>query len=304
MENVDYTINQIVPFQVGDTLVRGRVVQLGSAIHQILSAHDFDENSSALVGEVAVLAALMGAALKFDGKLIFQIQGDGPVSLIAADYATDGSLRAMATVGEVAGKKGLTDLVGHGHIAITIDQGPDMERYRGVTAIEGETLEKAAVAYFIQSEQIPTVIKLAVGRVSRPGSDDEWRAGGIMAQFIPAEGGERARGEDMATSDDDQELWTRTAAFVESTQTDELLDPSISPETLLYRLFHEDGVRVFDRSTVNANCACNEQKIEAVLSKYQQSDLAEMIEDGFIRVSCEFCRSRYLFDRTGAFVKN
>jgi len=304
MEMSSLTDNKVTPFKVGDSPVRGRVVQLGSVIDKILIAHDFGTNVSELVGETAVLAALMGAALKFDGKLIFQIQGNGPLSLVVADYAADGALRAMASVHGVPGEAGFEALLGKGHIAITIDQGADMERYQGVTPIEGEKLEKAAVAYFMQSEQIPTIIRLAVGKISRPGAGDEWRAGGIMAQFIPAEGGTRERGEEILKSEDDKEMWDRAAAFVESTQADELLDPSISTDTLLYRLFHEDGVRVFEPTGVRAECGCNAEKIGAVLSKYSEADLADMVEDGFIRVSCEFCRTSYLFDKSGTHVSS
>jgi molecular chaperone Hsp33 len=184
-------------------------------------------------------------------------------------------------------------------MAMTIDQGPDMERYQGVTSLAGESLAEAAVAYFDQSEQIPTALKLAVGRVAVPGEGEVWRAGGIIAQFVPGEGGGRARGEAALRAPEDRELWERAAAFLETTQADELLDPSLSAETLLYRLYHEDGVRVFRARPVRAECGCNAGKIATVLERYSVEDLADMVEDGFIRVSCEFCRTEYLFDETG-----
>lgn len=302
MSDAENPDNLVLPFKVGDSPVRGRIVRLGGSINEILVAHDYSEIVSEVVGEAAVLSVLMGAALKFDGKLIFQLQGDGPVSLVVADYEANGGLRAMASVGTAPTEKALSSIVGKGHIAITIDQGPDMERYQGVTSIDDEALEKSAVSYFMQSEQIPTVVRLAVGKISRPGEPDAWRAGGIMVQFIPAEGGDRERGEAILKSEDDQELWDRAAAFVDSTQDDELLDPSIGPEELLYRLFHEDGVRVFDHTPVNAKCGCNAEKIGAVLSRYTAEDLADIMDEGFIRVSCEFCRHTYLFDGAGVHV--
>lgn len=304
MSDTEHPDNFVMPFKVGDSPVRGRVVRLGGPIDQILSAHNFCKIVSELVGEVAVLSVLMGASLKFDGKLIFQLQGDGPVSLVVADYEARGGLRAMASVGQDPTTKALSQAVGKGHIAITIDQGPDMERYQGVTSIDDDILEKSAVSYFTQSEQIPTVVRLAVGKVSRPGKPDAWRAGGIIAQFIPAEGGDRERGEAILKSEEDQELWDRAAAFVTSTEDDELIDPSIGTEELLYRLFHEDGVRVFDQASVTAKCNCNAEKIGAVLSKYKAEDLADMVDDGFIRVSCEFCRHTYLFNTEGTYVSD
>lgn len=292
--------DHLLPFQVGESAVRGRVVRLTGSIDDILSAHAFPDNVSELVGQAAALAALMGASLKFDGKLIFQAQGDGPVPLLVADYSADGSLRATAKMGDGADAEGRgLALMGKGHIVMTIDQGPDMERYQGVTPLDGEALSDAAVSYFDQSEQIPTSVRLAVGRLSAPGEPERWRAGGIMAQFVPGEGGTRERGEEIILAPDDQENWERAAAFVASVQDDELLDPLISAERLLYRLFHEDGVRVFDPQPVAAACGCNGEKIEAVLSRYSQDDLADMVEDGAITVTCEFCRTDYRFTPAG-----
>ncbi len=290
----------VLPFQVGDTAVRGRVVRLGGAIDEILSRHPFPHSVNVLLGEAAALVAMMGAALKFEGKLIFQAQGDGPTPMIVADYSAGGALRATAKVVGDVGEAVGPSLLGKSHIVMTIDQGADMERYQGVTPLDGASLSQAAVAYFDQSEQIPTAVRLAVGRISAPGEPEQWRAGGIMAQFVPGEGGARERGEEVLMSHDDQDLWDRANAFVQSAEDDELLDPGISSETLLYRLFHEDGVRVFDRQEIRADCSCNSDKIEAVLGRYGEEELSDMVEDGVITVTCEFCRTPYRFDRSGA----
>lgn len=289
----------IIPFQVGEGAVRGRVIRLGAAIDQILSMHAFPDAVSELLGEAAALTALMGASLKFDGKLIFQAQGDGDVRLLVADYNSDGSIRAMASLSGEPQNRGLAALMGKGHLALTIDQGPDMERYQGVTPLEGRTLEEAAIAYFDRSEQIPTAVKLAVGKVMHPGKGAQWRAGGVIVQFMPAEGGSRERGEAALKSDEDRETWDRAAALLNTTQADELLDPSLTSEELLFRLFHEDGVRVFESKAIRAACGCNSGKIAAVLSQYSREDLADLAADGVIKVSCEFCRRDYLFDADG-----
>lgn len=283
--------------------MRGRVVRLSGAIDEILSRHDFPHPVSVLLGEAVSLVAMMGAALKFDGKLIFQTQGDGPAPIIVADYDAGGAVRATAKVsGDTQGLSG-SELIGKGHIVMTIDQGPDMERYQGVTPFDGARLEDAAVSYFMQSEQIPTAMRLAVGRISAPGEPERWRAGGVMAQFMPGEGGARERGEEILLSDEDQESWDRAAAFVGSTEDVELLDPAVSAETLLYRLFHEDGVRVFDPQPIRAECSCNSDKIEAVLGRYDEAELADMVEDGAIKVTCEFCRRDYHFTPAGEAVQ-
>ncbi|MEZ5919845.1 MAG: Hsp33 family molecular chaperone [Parvularculaceae bacterium] len=289
----------ILPFQVGEGAVRGRIIRLGSAIDQILSAHQLVDPVRELVGEAATLTALMGASLKFDGKLIFQAQGDGPVRLLVADYVSGGALRAMASVQSESSGRGFGPLLGTGHIALTIDQGPDTDRYQGVTPIEGATLESAAAAYFERSEQIPTIVRLAVGKVQMAGKPESWRAGGVIVQFMPSEGGVRARGEAALKSPEDSDAFDRAAALLQTAGADELLDPGLSPETLLYRLYHEDGVRVFEPQEVRAECGCNAQKISAVLSRYSPEDLAEMAEDGKITVDCEFCRREYYFDANG-----
>ncbi|MEO0612235.1 MAG: Hsp33 family molecular chaperone [Pseudomonadota bacterium] len=293
--------DRILPFQIGETAVRGRLVRMSGSIDQILSAHPFDENVARLVGEAAIVVTLMGAALKFDGKLIFQIQGDGPVSMVVSDYQANGALRATASTAEGAARSAptLPALLGTGHVAMTVDQGPDMERYQGITPLEGETLEEAVVAYFQQSEQLPTAVRLAVGKIQKPGGRAHWRAGGIIAQFVPGEGGNRERGEATLMADTDQESWDRAEAFLKTTQADELLDPNLAGEDLLYRLFHEDGVRVFDSKPVTAACGCNAQKITAVLGRYDEDSLSEMLEDGIIKVSCDFCRTEYRFDPQG-----
>lgn len=289
----------IIPFEVGDGAVRGRIVRLGAAIDAILKPHAFSDPASELLGEAAALTALMGASLKFDGKLIFQAQGEGDVRLLVADYLSDGAIRATASIAGEAAERGLAALMGKGHLALTIDQGPDMERYQGVTPIEGKTLEEAAVGYFDQSEQIPTAVKLAVGKVARPGHGEAWRAGGVIVQFMPGDGGARERGEAILKSADDQEIWDRAAAFLNTTQADELLDPGLTPEDLLYRLYHEDGVRVFEAKSVRAACSCNAGKISAVLSRYSSDELSGLSQEGLIKVSCDFCRRDYYFDAEG-----
>ncbi len=295
--------NFILPFQVGNTSVRGKAVRLGSVVDEILTRHGFPDSLSMLLGEASALVSMLGASLKFDGKLIFQAQGDGPVSMIVGDYTAGGNLRATAsfkqerldTIKKARGPE-LHYLLAKGHMVMTIDQGPDMERYQGVTPLEGPTLEVATVNYFKQSEQIPTAIKLAVGRLSAPGEEPQWRAGGIMVQFMPGEGGSRERGEAELMREDDEETWGNAAALLNTASPDELLDPMLSAQDLLYRLYHENGVRAFDPVPVNFGCTCNRGKVQRVLDQFTEEEREEMTEDGQIRVECEFCRTPYVFD--------
>lgn len=281
----------VAPFQIEGEAVRGRIVRLGPAIDQILEAHAYPDPVANLLGETCALAALVGSNLKFDGRLIVQAQGSGPVRYVVADYDTSGSLRgycrydeeAVAEASKGFARPGARSLLGDGVFIMTVDQGPDMDRYQGVTSIEGETLALCAEQYFAQSEQTPTRVRLAVGQVD-DGQGPRWRSGGMLIQNI-------AEDENRGST---AEAWQRTQAFFETIGEDELLDPTISADTLLFRLFHEDGVRVFEAKPLQAFCRCSPDRIRTVLTSFEPAEREDMIEDdGMIRVTCEYCSKVY-----------
>lgn len=278
-------------FQIEGWPVRGRLVRLGAAIDKILAAHAYPEPVAALLGEACALAALIGSSLKFDGRLMVQAQGDGPVRYVVADYGTDGTLRGYCRydADEVAGaskgfaRPGAQTLLGKGVFVMTLDRGPDFERTQGITPIEGESLSLCAEHYFEQSEQVPTKVRLAVGSVITD-AGTQWRAGGAMIQIIA---GDEARGST-------EEVWDRTRALFGTLADDELIDPTISAETLLFRLFHEDGVRLEGAKALTAVCRCSKGRIAAVLASFDPAERADMVEDdGQIRVTCEYCATVY-----------
>jgi molecular chaperone Hsp33 len=274
-------------FQIEGEPVRGRVARLGPAIDQILRGHDYPEPVANLLGEACALAALVGSNLKFDGRLIVEARGAGPVRYVVADYDTSGGLRGYCRfdADEVAEaskgflRPGAKSLLGEGVFMMTVDQGSDMDRYQGVTAIEGETLALCAEQYFAQSEQTPTRIRLAVGR-----EGDTWRSGGFLIQYMAEDD---TRGSTM-------EAWVRTQAFFETIGEEELLDTELASERLLFRLFHEDGVRVFGSRPLRAFCRCNQDRIETVLKSFDRAEREDMVEDdGKIHVTCEYCSRVY-----------
>jgi len=227
----------------------------------------------------------------FDGRLILQAQGDGPVSFVVADYDTTGALRGycsydpekVAAVSTGFARPGAKTLLGTGVFIMTVDQGPEMDRYQGITPIEGETLALCAEHYFAQSEQVPTRVRLAVGQVQTDGRPT-WRAGGLILQNVAEDD---ARG---STRD----AWETAQALFETLGEDELIDPMVSPERLLYRLFHEDGVRLFQPTPLRAFCRCSQERIETVLRSFPAEEQASMVEDdGMIRVTCEYCSRTY-----------
>jgi len=278
-------------FQIEGWPVRGRLVRLGETIDKILSAHAYPEPVAALLGEACALAALVGSSLKFEGRLIVQAQGEGPVRYVVADYDTAGTLRGYCRFDEAEvaaastgfARPGAQTLLGKGVFIMTLDQGPDFDRHQGITPIEGESLSLCAEHYFAQSEQVPTKVRLAVGQVSTE-AGSQWRAGGAMIQMVA---GDVARG-----STDD--VWDRSRALFATLGDDELIDPTISPEVLLFRLFHEDGVRLEEARPLAAVCRCSKDRIASVLTSFSDQERADMVEDdGKIRVTCEYCASVY-----------
>ncbi len=285
----------VATFQIENAPVRGRVARLGQLIDEVLTRHAYPEPVANLLGEACALAALVGASLKFEGRLIVQAQGDGPVSLVVADYDTNGSLRGYckfdpyrtAQASSGFARPGAQTLLGKGVFIMTVDQGPEMERYQGVTQIEGETLALCAETYFAQSEQTPTRVRLAVGQL-QVGPEPVWRAGGMLIQNIAGDPDARETAEDS---------WTRAQALFETLGEDELIDPTVTSERLLYRLFHEDGVRLFQPKALQAFCRCSEERILNVLRSFPAEERGDMIEDdGVIRVTCEYCSRVYDVD--------
>jgi molecular chaperone Hsp33 len=291
MSNSPVPDDLVATFQIEGEPVRGRLARLGPAIDAVLRAHDYPDPVANLLGEACALAALVGSNFKFDGRLIVQAQGDGPVRYVVADYDTSGGLRGycrfdpteLAQLTEGFVRPGAKKLLGSGVFIMTVDQGSDMDRYQGVTSIEGETLALCAEQYFAQSEQTPTRVRLAVGQAD-DGGGPQWRAGGMLIQNIAEDD---ARGSTA-------EAWTRTQAFFETVGEDELIDPLLSSEQLLFRLFHEDGVRVFGSQPMRAFCRCSQDRIEGVLKSFGADERADMIEpDGNIHVTCEYCSTVY-----------
>ncbi|MCX7302949.1 MAG: Hsp33 family molecular chaperone [Hyphomicrobiales bacterium] len=301
--------DHVIPFEVGPLDARGRVIQLGPMLDGILARHDYPEPVARLLAEACVVAVLLGSSLKFEGKFILQTRTDGPVDMLVADFSTPGSLRAYARfdadrleVLAAAGETSSETLLGRGVLALTIDQGQYTQRYQGIVELDGATLQEAAHAYFRQSEQIPTEIRLEVAKVIRPGEGEQWRAGGLIAQFLP-EAPERLRmvdlpGGDGALEVEDQfdDAWREVQALAATIEPGELIDPTIEPERLLYRLFHEHGVRVFPGTPVADECSCSRERIRGILEGFSAEEIVDSTEDGRISVNCEFCSKSYTFE--------
>ena len=303
------------PFSVEGLDVRGRAVSLGPVLDRILSRHNYPEAVSRLLAEAMVLTSLLGTSLKFSGRFTLQTKTDGPVNMLVVDFSSPDALRAYAAFDQAMvdaliadGQATPENLLGRGHLALTIDQGRHMQRYQGLVELDGISLEEVARRYFDRSEQIPTEIRLAVGELYTREEGHEprhsWQAGGIIVQFLP-EAPDRMQKADMDPGDapegtsthtlDEDDAWVEAKALVETVKDVELTEPQVSVETLLYRLFHERGVRLYEPQGIADKCPCSREKVEGILGNFGEDELEDMKEDGKVVVTCEFCSTRYEF---------
>jgi molecular chaperone Hsp33 len=295
----------VLPFRTVRSGVIGRLVRLGPAVDEILSHHAAPTVVSQALGEAVALTAMLGTALKIDGKLTLQTKSDGLLDFLVVSYESPGRLRAYARYDKkrVAGDDQIDQgaLLGDGHLAITIDPGDDMERYQGIVALDGEGVGEAALSYFRQSEQLPSFLRLAVARHYTAGENGapgqwRWRAGGLMIQHLARDGGSESDVPEREDDEGEDDDWERTRILASTVEDHELLDPTLPPDRLLYRLFHEEGVRAFPAAPIEAYCRCSRERVAAFLNSFGAKELTDMREpDGSISVTCEFCTKTYRF---------
>ena len=288
--------DRILGFTIPGRAARGRVVRLGTMLNQILAAHAYPEPVARLVAETLALTALLGSLFRpDDGQMTVQAKGEGgPIRLLVADWR-QGELRGYASQDldrryppvEEGRSAGLEAVLGSGYLAITLDQTASAERYQGIVALGGDTLEASAQGYFADSEQLPTLVRLA----ARRNGDGVWTAGGLVVQHLPrAEEGAARLHLDSGLAD-----WAHVEALASTVTPDELTDPSLPLETLLWRLFNEDEVRVLPDVPLSRGCRCSVEHIRNVLEQFPEEERAGMRNaDGVIAVDCEFCSQQFL----------
>jgi len=294
----------MVPFRLERANLRGRAARLGPTIDAILSRHDYPAPVAGLLGEALALTAVLAGTLKYDGIFTLQAKGDGPIKLLVCDVTSDGDLRGFADVdqdkfsalGDASPDGPVPRLLGAGYLAFTVDQGADMDRYQGIVELTGATLTECAQHYFRQSEQIDTLLRLGVGRPD----GEHWSASALMIQRVPMMGGssDDAGNEDAGHIDEEQreDDWRRLAIVLGTVRNEEALADDADPARLLYRLFHEDGVRVFEPQTLRDQCRCSDERAENALRMLSDEELEDMKVDGEITVSCQFCSRLRRYD--------
>ena len=315
----------ILPFRLDRSNMRGRVARIDRTLDRILEQHRYPVPVSSLVADAVMLTALIGQTMKLRWKFSLQIRGDGPVRLIATDYYAPGNapgedgqparIRAYAAFdkdGVAASTLEPFKMLGQGIFGVTIDQGPDMQPYQGMTPLTGGSLAACAETYYAQSEQIATRFHMLAAQAEMPGHAPHWRAGGLMLQQMPGEGGHihdapsggDPAGEDRLMSAGDvaamggrEEDWNRVGLLMQTAETHELVGPHLAMEELLLRLFHEETPRVYTPQAVAFGCTCSAEKVEEVMSIYSARDIAHMTTaDGQVTADCQFCSAHYAFD--------
>jgi molecular chaperone Hsp33 len=287
--------NVVQPFRLEKSRVRGRMVRLGDVLGDIMRQHNYPPPVSALLSEVLTLCLLLSAMLKYEGVFSLQISGDGAIRTLVADVTSKGEVRAYAGFDEAAVKKlakrkksthaGHYHLLGKGFMAFTVDHGGSDNRYQGIVELKGESIVEAAQHYLTQSEQIKTSFKLAV----HP-QDNYWRTGGIMIQQLPDEHAGKREAEHGI------EDWTRAAMLLSTCSEGEILSPVLHSADVLYRLFHEEGVRIYSPTHIRFKCRCTRARVIDILRTIPRQEIEEVCEkEGRVEIKCEFCSEQYNF---------
>ena len=291
------TDDLVQPFQIENGAARGRLVRLGPAVQQVIAGHQYPEPVAAMLTQAIALSALVAGIFKFDGVFSLQAKGDGPVSLLAVDLTSYGALRgfaqydkeALAALDESWRDGPVPYLLGGGYLAFTVDQGQDTESYQGIVDLTGAMLADCAHNYFRQSDQFEGVVKLTSGL----DNDGNWRAAGLLVQKMPLKGLVLQSGD--AGDEDFEEAWRRAVVLMSSSRDDELLDRTLHPHDLLFRLFHEDGVRVFDPAPLEMGCRCSSERVENMLQSFPRAEIETLKVGDDIVVTCEFCGHDYVY---------
>ncbi|BBG60671.1 Heat shock protein 33 [Providencia rustigianii] len=269
--------DQLHRFLFEQHAVRGEMITVDETFHHILQNHDYPEAVKGLLGELLVATSLLTATLKFDGDITVQIQGDGPVKLAVINGNNLQQMRGVARVdGPVVAGSTLKQMIGNGFIVITITpkQG---ERYQGIVAIEGNSIEESIDAYFRQSEQLPTRLFIRVGEL-----DGKGIAGGMLLQVLPA------------AENSSHEFFDHLVQLTATIKGKELSELDI--KEVLHRLYHEEDVTLYDPQSVEFRCTCSRERCEASLITLSNEDVMEILhKDGKIDMECEFCGTHYVF---------
>ncbi len=289
-----------ISFNLDDNTFRGRIVRLDGVLRDIFTHSKYPDNIAAAVAESSALGVILASLMKFDGIFTLQMQGSGPLSVLVTDVTSAGKVRSCAKYDDkaIAAAQVLRKTEGQiepaphwleqGSLIFTIDQGKNTDLYQGVVDLQGKNLAECAMRYFKNSEQIDTHLRLFWQK-----NGNDWQAAGILIQKMPTEGGK----ENADTADEVAELWNENKILTDSLRQEEIFDSALSLEDVLFRLFHEHNVRVTKQNEYQFGCRCSREKLQATLSSMKPEDINDMVENGKITATCNFCGQVYSFDK-------
>lgn len=290
-----------VSFFIDNGAYQGRLIRMSSVLDTIIGKHCYPRPVAAVVAESTVLAAMLASTLKYEGLFTLQTQSNGAVSMVVVDVTSEGKIRACASFDEEHLKQNqelrktsgeieaAPHLMGKGHLAFTVDQGPNTELYQGIVDLQGKNLTECALRYFKQSEQIDTDLKLFLQ--APEGESGSWLAAGIMLQKMPLKGGNESSPEEM------EEAWNEAKVFMENLTQDEVFDAELTSEQLLHRLFHANNLSISKCKNYSFGCRCSREKLLQTLSTFSEDDINAMLENNKVTATCHFCSEKYVFDK-------
>lgn len=293
-------IDFIQPFMIDDASVRGRFVRLGPVIDEILTKHSYPTPVCYTLAHFLVLSACLSNTFKFDGIFTLQIRGSGLLKMVVADIESNGNMRGYAQYDEsnvealeIAfeehnGHIGLCDLFGSGQLVFTVDPGNGREMFQGIVPLEGDDLDECFKFYFLNSDQIQVDFKAVIEHAVSDDGERMWQTAAMMLQKMPP-----AKGQSDEDADD---AWARSKMFMKTATKDEMLNSFLPSHDLIFKLFNEDGARIYDPTPLQAQCRCSREKFEGILKGMGESDMNHMVEDGKITATCQFCSEKYVFD--------
>ncbi len=281
----------VQPFLIESSGIRGRLLRLENVCDRILSRHAYPEPVARLLAEMLALCGGLASLIKYEGVFTLQASGDGPLRMMVVDVTSDGAMRGYAgfdqaridqLTAEIGDSPTIPQLFGKGHLAFTVDRDKYSDRYQGIVALTGDGLADCMQHYFMQSEQLQSGIVLAAGR-----RGEHWLSAALVLQRLP---------EEAVHAIEDEDDWRRAMVLQASCTEDELLDDSLALNDVLFRLFHEEGVRVFEPRSVAEGCRCSREKLENVLKSMPRPEIEDLKIEGAVEVTCEFCTAVYRFD--------
>lgn len=298
--------DQLRPFLINESNVRGEIVRLSEVVDTINSYHDYPDEVSELLAEMVVITSILSVNLKGRGVITLQLKGDGPISLMVVSITAEHEVRGYAQlaedyqsrIDELKNKSpSFIELVGKGFLSITLYKG--REPYQGVVELKGESLCEVVQEYFTTSEQNEVFLTTAVGKTKQPGEKSRWCAAGIMLQHVPHEGGTRQKGSNVMHFEGEypQEQWQRAHILTKTIEDAELLDVHLPMRELLLRLFNEDGVWVYDPVAITQGCTCSRERMIEMLGMFPTDEVRSMVDGDEMKIDCQFCNKEEVFSR-------